>query len=1120
MLRFVLGRSGFGKTEYLRRMIADAARSGKDNLLYIVPDQISFETETAFLDLLGPADSRRVLVLGFSRLCDYVFEATGNRFASFADEGVRNLVMSLALEQVADQLTIFEKRSASRDLREIMLSVVKEYKKCSLSSDALRAAADEVADETLSKKLCDSALVYDAYNAIMEQSYMDPLDSLSKVGELLREHPLFEGYTVAVDAFYGFTAQEYEVIECLMVMCGEMLVALTDDGGQGDDTSLFYAPQRTRASLSRLAHDHAIPIAPPVRLTEPLRFRDPALAAVEENLYRLDKAVYEEQTDAVSIYEASGVYDECDFVARTIRRLTESGTRYRDIAVIARSAEKYAGILDVCFEKYNINYFMDDPVNIDAMPIVRLISSAFDISCRNFDRDDVLTLLKTGLCSYDAGDIADFENYLYVWDISGKRFFDEFTANPSGFSDTFTDEEAEQLGRVEALRADLIGKLRSFAGAIRDTDGRMIAKALMKLLYALKCDENIDRLCDAMEQRGEDTLSADLIRMWGVMCEVLDKTVAVIGDYAIEPRRFAELLYVNFSNTEVAVIPRGLDEVDVACADRSSVSDKTVVFIIGANEGEFPRTPVEAGVFTDSERCVLKAMSLPLSDSVRELFSTERYYVYSALTAASDQLYISYYTADLVGEKLAPSDILTELKLSLPNARFQSHDTVLIGDRLTCERAAFDYLIEHWRSRSADVAALRAYFAENRKYAPIMAAIDSMKERTRRRITEPGLTRRLFGDEMRLSSTRIEAYHNCAFRYFCEYGLRTKERRKAEMNALEYGTMIHYVFESFFSCHDRASFGGMTETDVAKEVSDLLDDYFRSHFGGEKDKSQRFLYLFYRIKATAVKLVCRLLDEFSQSDFTPVDFELGIGDDIPAYTLDLTDGLKLTVRGSVDRVDICETDGVKYVRVVDYKTGTKTFRLSDIYYGINLQMFLYLSAIERGAGERYGDDLTPAGVLYMPAVSPSVSADGTEDAAAVRKKISEQYTMKGVILDDNRIITAMEHDGKGVYIPVKLSGDKVTAGAGSLATLEELGAIFKRIDLLVCRMAESLYEGNVDAMPLSGDYDACQYCRYHAVCMRDDGAPSREGRHMSKAELFERLGGKEDEDAEAETMDD
>ena len=257
MLRFIFGRSGYGKTEYLRRRFADLARAGETKLLFLVPDQISFETEAAFLNMLGPALSRNILVLGFSRLCDYVFEATGNRYAAFADDGVRHLMMSLALEQVRDQLTVFDKRSDASDTRELMLSAVKEYKKCAISSDTLREAAEAVGDDTLRGKLNDTALVYDAYNAVMERSYMDPLDSLTKVYELLLDNRLFTGYTIALDAFYGFTSQEYDVVELLMAMSAETYVALTDDG-RADSESLFFVPRRTRARLTRFARENGI----------------------------------------------------------------------------------------------------------------------------------------------------------------------------------------------------------------------------------------------------------------------------------------------------------------------------------------------------------------------------------------------------------------------------------------------------------------------------------------------------------------------------------------------------------------------------------------------------------------------------------------------------------------------------------------------------------------------------------------------------------------------------------------------------------------------------------------------------------------------------------------------
>ena len=1106
MLHFVLARSGFGKSEYLRSLFAELARGGEEKLLFLVPDQITFEYETAFLDLLGPSLSRRITVLGFSRLCDLVFEMTGHRCAAFADEGVRHMVMSMALEQVKDRLTLFSRRSHARDLCDVMLTAVKEYKKCAITSYHLRAAADRTGDETLSRKLTDTALAYDAYNAIMERSYMDPLDSLTKLSEILTDEPLFDGYTVALDAFYGFTAQEYAVIERLMTQCREMYVALTDDGSVGD-TTLFFAPRRTRTWLTELANRCSVAVAPHTVLTLPRRFTNPVLAAVEENLYRRDKQPYDGAIDGVEIYRASGIYDECDYVARRIRALIESGYRYRDIAVIARDPGRYAGVLDICLDKYGISYFMDQPQVIDAVPIVRLVTAAFDVVTRGFDRDDVLTLLKTGLCSYSVEDIADFENYLYVWDIGGRGFYDEFTANPAGFADEFSAEQKEQLSRIETLRADVIGKLRSFAFAVRDADGRTIAKALMKLLYALRCDENIDRLCCELEARGEDVLSAELVRMWNVLCAILDKTVAVIGDYAVSARRFAELLYINFSNTEVASIPRGLDEVDIAAADRGLLSENKAVFVIGAVQGEFPRTPVEAGVFTDSERVLLRGLDLPLSDAVGELFDTELYYAYSALTAPSERLYVSYACADLRGELQPPSDLFGELKAALPQLKLIDYITVPISERLYAKRAAFDWLVHSYRSTSPDINALRGYFADDAQYAPILRAIRHTIQHPPRRITDPSLSRALFGERMKLSATRIDVYHKCAFQYFCEYGLKVKERRKAVIDALEYGTLIHYLFEEFFRRHGRESYASLTEATVAEEVSRLLDDYIERRFGGTQGKSQRFLYLFYRIKSTAVKLVLHMVRELSQSEFTPVDFELGVGEEIPAYAVELDDGGSLVVRGSVDRVDSCVRDGVRYIRVVDYKTGVKHFNLYDIVYGLNLQMFLYLSAIKSGGAARYGGEITPAGVLYMPSVSPSVSADYGADEDSIRREVMKEYRMRGVVLDDEEVIAAMERDKKGVYIPVSFKGDTVSAGTESLATLEQMGAIFRRIDVLLAQMAQSLLDGDVGDVPLKGEYDGCRYCRYSAVCLHHDDDPCRDGVKLSKEEVYQELMG-------------
>lgn len=1088
MLHLLLGTSGVGKTEYLYDKMCELAQGGNDKLMFIVPDQLSFETEKAFLNRLGPKECRNIKVFGFSRLCDYVFEQTGNRFMSFADEGIRNVVMSLAIEQVSDRLELFQKRASQTDLSQLMLNSIKEYKKCSITSEMLFETSKKVSDETLSKKLYETALLFDAYNAIIEKSYIDPLDSLTHITDVLSVNPIFEGYTIAVDSYYGFTSQEYDLLSLLMKQSKDIYFALCTDNLDGSNGDLFFVCDRTKKRLVNIARDNCVKIAPPITLTENKRFESVALSFVEQNVFRLQKELEDLTDSSVTLYEAKSVYDESQFVARNIKKLVvKEGYEYNDIAVITRQSDKYLGVIDTVFEKYGINYFMDKPQDIDTKSLIKFVMSCFDVITSGFDKEDVLALLKTGLTDIGTEDIADFENYLYIWDLSGKALFDEFKLNPRGFADEFKDSDIKLLSKLENTRKTIIDNLKDFYFSTKDTTALEISKALMKLIYKLHIKENLNLLCDKLEKNNEIALSEEQVRLYNIFVSVLDKMVSVIGDYNISAKRFSELLHISFVNTDISFIPHSLDEVAVACADRSLLSNKKAVFVIGAIDGEFPHTPVESGVYSDLERSVLLQHGIELSDSVEQLVPTEKYLAYKALTSASCNLFVSFYDFSLDGEKRTASVIVDELTQIFSNLFTSTSVDMTISDHLWSEKAAFEYLVSHFNDKTSQTKALYDYFSVKDEYKDIVNSIETALLREPKMIKDKELSKKLFGTDMKLSASQVDKFKLCKFEYFCTYGLRVRELRQAKIDSLEYGTMMHYFLEKFLKNHKDDDFSLITEHQVNSELEVLLDEYLELHLGGKESKSSRFMYLYKRMKRTAVSIVYRVVKEFSQSKFRPVDFELGIGEDIDYYTLKINDELTVKIRGSIDRVDIMDLNGIKYLRVVDYKTGKKQYRLSDVLYGINLQMLIYLAALNRNSSSYYGAQITPAGVLYMPSIAPVINVTESDKLSTATSKAKSKCKMQGIILEEMDVVKGMEEELTGEFLPVSLKGDILVGNLDSLATLEQFGALFSHVDSIVSEMALTLCDGDVSAVPAKGEYDPCKYCSYKSVCGYKDG---------------------------------
>ncbi|NLJ30568.1 MAG: helicase [Clostridiales bacterium] len=1106
MLRFILGRSGSGKTQTVRGLLKDLARDAQKKLMLIVPEQSSFENERAMLGLLGAKNAQRVEVTSFSRLADAVFRRFGGAAGRKLDDGGRGILMSLALEQVKDRLVFYRKNAESTELIQLMLSACAELKMCEVGPGDLEKAANAMPNGTLRQKTEELSLIFAAYDALVAQSYVDPLDDLTRLKNVLGEHSYFQGYTVAVDSFQSFTVQEYGILDLILRQADDLCVTLCadrlDDPEHG--MGLFSLVCRTAKNLTRLARRNGVAVAAPQVLPGGRRFESPALKALEAGAFRFERSEKVPADGDVVVYEAKNAYDEAAFVAASIRHLVmEENYRYRDIAVIARLPEEYRGILDPALERWRIPYFMDKPQAIDAEPLMRLVLAAFRVVRTGFNSDAVFSYLKTGLAGLDTEAISRLENYVFIWNISGKKWKEPWTEHPQGFSETMTGADEQRLKEINELREAVSAPLVRFAARLKEADGEGMASAVFGLLQEVRAAEHLKTLAARLSACGEPELADRQLRLWDLLMGILDQTALVLRGRQVGHTRYAELLRLVILANNMASIPQGLDEVTVGGADRIRTSAPKAVFLIGAVQGTFPLAPGGGCVFSDSERRELIRLGLPLNDTMEGVAVQERFLAYSAMSAPSRKLLISYPVSGLSGEANSPSSIPSEALAVLKDVPVLNELLLPQAWFANAEEPAFELMAQQWNRPTVLSATLKRFF-EERGETHRLRAVGRAAEKRPAAFESREKAGMLFGSGLRVSATQIEKYFLCRFQYFCRYGLNVKERRAAEMDALEYGSLIHFLLEKLFRNLGGEAILSMEPEELRREIGKLLNCYIESKLGGTGGKTPRFVYLFTRVADSAQVIALHIARELAQSEFCPEDFELAIGaGGIPPLRILLPDGGEVEIDGKIDRVDLMTRNGVRYVRVVDYKTGHKEFRLSDVIYGINMQMLIYLAALVQNGAERYGA-LRPAGVLYMPANRPSVSAGRGTAPEKLREAAEKKLRMDGLVLDDPEIISAMEQKGEGKYLPVALKDGKA-ARRDHVATQEELAGVMRHIRGLVSAMARELHGGNVAAVPLSGDYDACAWCPYAAVCGHEQDDPVRETAKWDREELMREL---------------
>lgn len=1051
MLHFIYGKPSSGKSYTVMQNVKSLCEKAKKSII-IVPEQFTFETEHDLLNTAGDKAALFSKVLSFTRLYDEIGRISGGISATVLSGADKIVFMSRALRMAAEELVIWKKFVHSAEFASTVLNTIDELKQNYITPEMLILAAEECENNSLKLKLTDLAAVYKAYDIILGETYIDPSDKLNKLYKKLENSDYFKGKTVFFDSFKGFTGQQFKIIDRIIATCDDVYFTFTSNPASACELDLFTNIHKTCDTIKNIAKKYGKRVAEDLYFDKMISVNS-SISAVEELLSGCE--ISSINKEGISICQAENIFYEAEYTARTIKKLVrKEGYRYKDFVIICRDPDSYSeAVLSAC-RKNDIPCYFDLKYPLSSFP--GAISASMAIKACNLSTEGILRFHKTGLGTLTYDEVALLENYCYIWNIDGDLWLNEWTMDVRGLTaDDEEDTNGEELTKLNELRVKALKPLLKFKENFCDNALKM-ATAIFALFEECEVSEKLSVLYEKSAEIGT-SFSADVLRQsYDEYIKILDSIVACYGNSAVSKTEFAEALNLAVNLSKVGIIPQTLDEVSFGAADRIRPKNPKIAFVLGANQGVFPKAVKNSGLLNLNDRKKLIELGFNIVDNSLYTALEEEYLVYSNLCCPSEKLYISYSAVSSGGTGLKPSHFaerITEAFDITLDTEPQSH--------ITAEN--------HPESKDMLYSEICRRSFDDFDFANLAAALDSDTVRvlenissdysTHSRNITPETAEKLFGKDVYMSPSKLDTFSRCSFSFLCNYGFRAKPLQIAEFNALQKGNIVHFVLENLLTKTENLL--NLEYNDLEKLTEDMVQEYLDLISGYRQVENAHLKFLVSRLVRSLKEVVCHIVDELRQSDFKNLACEMKIGEN-NSVTFPLQSG-NVHLVGTIDRVDVYDD----YVRVVDYKTGNRKFKLPDILYGLNMQMLCYLYAVTRADKN---SNLKPAGILYQP---------------SKRDLDSNGLAMNGLLEANGELVLAMDKSGEGRFVP-KISYTKagtISKRLTSFVSAEDFDAIFDYIEKVFKKIGDTIHSGDFSINPVDGgDSKACKYCNFASIC--------------------------------------
>lgn len=1111
MTHIITGSAGSGKTTVLY----DLLKKDKGRRILLVPDQFVFESERRVAQETDEKTGN-ITVTGFMALSESILKKFCPR-KTYADSTAKIAIMSRAVKQCSQNMKFYGNSARKNGFVGMCLNAVNELKSAGISSDMLFDLASPSDNSMtglhghLCEKLSDIAQLYKLYDELLSKKYDDRQDNLTLAAEMTEKYDCFgDNTTIYIDGFDSFTGAQIRFLKAIAAKNVNFTVALcTDESGaevftQCDKTRMLFENRYAMECGKNGGTEYT-------RLKDAApRYKNDALRILRDFLQTGKGS--SDTADGITVGFSGTMSAEADFVCANIKKLVrKEGYRYSDIAVICAAPAKYKDAVSSAAARYEIPLFVDLPVPVSEKPLLRYLDCILNTAEKPTGAN-IIRYIRSGFARIPSSkdvnktvpltliDQHMVEEYINYWDLKRKRWDKPIYAKATEEKGGENDMRSATERRVEEIRSNIVTPLTDFAKSVKGVGGKELVKRFTAFLFDKadigaaiqgKCQDNTTR-----ELRYVKELTEEYNQLWRVVSDMLSSLYETLDDTPMTLSEFSTLIRICASQISMSRTPNVLDSVLFGDPARTRSKDVRAVFVMGASDGVFPDIYAEnTGIFTADDIEQLAVNDVEIDDDEAK-YSAAVFDAYKALTLGSEKLFITF-----TGEKEKASEYVidTVKNFGTELVNIDNLDPLYMTESV--KSVEKQYVMNMSELGEDKKKAVEQALCESGKGGTSISRISTLNDNAR---TNPQIHRinsiaPLVFPNNTLSPTAIEKLNGCKFAYFLRYGMNLSSPSGVAMSASNYGNIMHYIMKySFENMYDGARESGnphVSDDRIKELIASALADYRNKYLLSEENMSARFNTLYNAISVTAFYLIRYMAGELESSKFVPTYFELKLekdsrnGFDISPYSFDITlaDGSTqtMTIGGTVDRVDIAyNNNGGGEIRVIDYKTGNRDAAISHIYYGLDLQLLLYLFTL---AKNNAAGNYTASAALYHPSGKTSLKDIKNPSEELKRGIWLDEHREKGFAVEGSQQETERELFNGKKYDNGKEKNENFYA-AKTIAK-DKLEKLERRIEKVIKDNTEQVKSGVADAMPLAenGTSISCKYCEFRDVCGIDRG---------------------------------